>query len=289
MKPAPFRYHAPNSVSETVTLLAELGEDAVVLAGGQSLVPMMNLRLARPSDVIDLNRVQELAYVEARGEWLAIGAMTRHSEAESSAEVRNGAPMLAQALPHVGYPATRARGTVGGSIAHADPAAELPCVLLAGDGVVVLQGSNSSREVPAEDFFDGPFTTRREADELVVELRLPRRGDHEFAAFDECVAKSGDFALAMAAVTVVMDGRTCLRARIAIGGALPVPMRCRDAESCLEERDLSRAAVDKAASIAEAQARSAGDGSGTAEFRAHLVGVEVGRALAAAAGLGGAR
>ena len=172
MKPAPFQYVAPESVEETVALLRDHGADGKLLAGGQSLVPLLNMRLARPSVIIDLNRVRALDYIRQENGEIAIGAMTRQRAAERSAVVARRLPLLADALPLVGHLQIRTRGTVGGSIAHADPSAELPAVLAALDGTVIVKGSGGTRRLGAREFFISYLTTALRPDELLVEVRF---------------------------------------------------------------------------------------------------------------------
>src|SRR3954451_4404689 len=172
MKPAPFAYRAVATVEEAVAALAEFGDEATVLAGGQSLVPLLNLRLARPSALVDVGGVEELRGIEANGS-LQLGATTRQADALRAPEVAERAPLLTDSLRHVGHPATRSRGTVGGSIAHADPAAELPAVLLALDGEAVVRSAGGGRTIPAESLFLGPFATALAEGELLTALRFP--------------------------------------------------------------------------------------------------------------------
>ncbi|HXF81881.1 MAG TPA: FAD binding domain-containing protein, partial [bacterium] len=207
MKPAPFRYAAPESLDEALGLLRRFGAEGKVLAGGQSLVPLLNMRLVRPAVLIDLNRVRSLDYIvhgAGRGPTreVRLGAMTRQRAAERSPLVRMELPLLAEALAYVGHPQIRNRGTVGGSVAHADPSAELPAVLAALDGRVVLRSARGARTLSAEEFFRGYLTTALAPDELLVELRLPAH-PHRGTAFLEVARRHGDFALA--GVAVAMD------------------------------------------------------------------------------------
>ena len=180
MKSAAFEYHAPRSVEEVVALLAEHGDEAKVLAGGQSLMPLLAMRLSRPEHLVDINDVDSLSGISANGDGLAIGALTREREAERSSLVAERAPVLAEALPMIGHVTIRNRGTVGGSITHADASAEIPAVAVVTGAELVLRSTRGDRVVPAEDFFDGHFTTTMEDDELLVEVRVPsgarRRG-----------------------------------------------------------------------------------------------------------------
>jgi carbon-monoxide dehydrogenase medium subunit len=279
VKPARFRYADPTSLEETFELLEEFGDEAVLLAGGQSLVPMMNLRLIQQPVVIDLNRIEGLAHIRRERGHLAIGAMARQRTVERSPEVARWAPLVSEALPHVAHPAIRGRGTVGGSTAHADPASELCCALVAADASVVLASRSGRREVPAHSFFQGPYMTAREATEVVVELRIPALQGATGAAFEEFAPKSGEFALALAAVTLTVDGDSCTHARVAVGGAGPVPVRCTSAEAVLEGAALNATVVAEAAASAAAEVEPAGDHHGSAAFRRRLVEVEVRRAL----------
>ena len=181
MKPPPFEYYDPASLEEAVELRAELGPEAAILAGGQSLVPMLNMRLARPSALIDLNRIPELAYVRREDGGIAVGAMTRHRELELSEEAYAVNPLLRDALRHVAHTIVRNRGTVGGSIAHADPAAELPAVLVALGGRVVATGRSASRTIPAEELFEFHFTTALRPDEILTEVWFPSSACRERA------------------------------------------------------------------------------------------------------------
>ena len=185
MKPPPFRYAAPTSIAEALELLvSHADDDARVLAGGQSLVPLMNFRLASPSYLVDLRRVEELTRIRTEDGMLVVGAMVRMADAEQAPEVALAAPLLAEALGHVGHPPIRNSATVGGSIAHADPAAELPAVALALDAEMVVTGADGTRTVAAQDFFHGPFTTAVAPGEILTEVRLPRRGGgHAFVEF----------------------------------------------------------------------------------------------------------
>jgi CO/xanthine dehydrogenase FAD-binding subunit len=203
MKPAPFAYHAPSSIDEALALLHEHGSDAKALAGGQSLIPAMNFRLATPAVLVDLNRVDSLRSVSRDTATLQLGAMTRHRTLEQSQDVAQMAPLVSAAMPFVAHEAIRTRGTIGGSLAHADPAAELPAVMLALDASFTLASRSGSRVVPASAFFAGLFATAMEPGELLVNITIPARADRSAAAFDEVSRRHGDFALAGAAAYVV--------------------------------------------------------------------------------------
>jgi aerobic carbon-monoxide dehydrogenase medium subunit len=216
VKPAPFEYFCPATLDEAIELLAEHGGDAKALAGGQSLIPAMNFRLATPAVLVDLNRVAALSHITSANDGLRIGAMTRHREVEHSGAVAASAPLLAAAMPFVAHAAIRTRGTIGGSLAHADPAAELPAVMLALDSTVTLQSVSGARTVSARDFFVGLFTTALGPGELVTEVTIPTARPRTGVAFDEISRRRGDFALAGAAASITLDtdGR-CERVRVA--------------------------------------------------------------------------
>lgn len=265
MKPAPFDYAAPRSVQEAVSLL---GEDVVALAGGQSLVPLLNLRLARPALVVDLNGIDSLAGIHAEGPTLRIGALTRQSALERSPVVAERWPLLRQAVRFVGHPQTRSRGTVGGSVAHADPAAELPAALLALDAVFHMRSvASGTRSVPADDFFLGPLTTALRSGELLVEIEVPALPAGARTAFAEYARTHGDFATAAAAVVLGPDAGAAI-AVLGIGGK---PTRVRAVEDALQGGAGFR-------QVAEVIAEGAGD-----EYRRALVTELVVRALTAAA------
>lgn len=226
MKPAPFEYIRPRSVDEVCALLSA-DVDAAIIAGGQTLVPMMAMRLARPSRLIDIARIPELRGIRDDGEALAIGATIRQAEAEDSAIVANRAPLLAKALPWVGHAATRNRGTIGGSVANADPAAEIPLVLMTLGGDIVLRDPARTRPIAAKDFFVGPMMTAMSAGSCVTEIRFPVwTEDRIGVGFQEISARRSDFALASAAAQVALDdaGR-CRACALGVGGATAVPVR----------------------------------------------------------------
>jgi CO/xanthine dehydrogenase FAD-binding subunit len=225
MKPAPFRYEAPRSVDAALALL---GEDAKVLAGGQSLVPLMNFRLARPTTIVDVNRVEGLAYVRRRDGVLRIGALTRHATLERSDLVAQRWPLLRQAVRHVGHPQIRSRGTIGGSCAHADPTAELPVALMAMDARFHVRGRVGSRVLDAREFFVSHLTTALRDDELLVEIEVPALPVGAGTGFTEHARTHGDWALAGAAAAVAPG-----HASIALLGAAATPLRAGEAEAAL--------------------------------------------------------
>jgi CO/xanthine dehydrogenase FAD-binding subunit len=219
VKPAAFQYARPRSLDEALALLAEHGDDATPLAGGQSLVPMMNLRLAQPALVVDLNDLAELAHVERRDGMLAVGALARQRDVERSPECRDLCPLMAEALRFVGTPQTRNRGTIGGNLAHADPTSELPAVVVACGGEVVLASRRGTRELPAADFFAGPHMTAREPDELLVEVRVPAFEPGTGWAFEELAWSFTAHPIVAVAAVTGSDG-----VRVAVSGVAGSPL-----------------------------------------------------------------
>jgi len=279
MKPAKFDYHAPGSIDEAVELLARYGGDAKVLAGGQSLVPLLNFRLARPAALVDVNRIAALSYVREVNGTVAFGAMTRQRTIEFSPVVASRLPLLREATRWVGHLPIRSRGTIGGSIAHADPSAEYPAVLTALGGEVVVQGPRGRRTVKAADLFETYLTTTLAPEELVVEVRLPAMAAGSGYAFEEFARRHGDFAIVGIAAMLVRDGARCTGARLAAAGAGPVPVRLRAAEEILERDGLGDAAIEAAAARAAELVAPDSDIHASAEYRRHLTSVLTGRAL----------
>ncbi|MDQ6674328.1 MAG: xanthine dehydrogenase family protein subunit M [Chloroflexota bacterium] len=278
MKPAPFDYVAPGSLEAAVEALADGGADAKLLAGGQSLMPLMNFRLARPSLLIDLNRVEELAYIRPLEHGTAIGAMTRQAKIERDAQLGRTQPLLVEAMGYVGHQAIRSRGTLGGSLAHADPAAEMPAVAVCLDAQLSVVGPRGRRTIAAEDFFLGFLTTALEPDEILVETWLPRLSSGTGQAWVEFARRHGDFALVGVAVSLSLDGDQVCDAQIVLTGVGGKPTRARDAETLL----LGGRALDRALAAADA-ARSTmnpdADIHASKEYRIHLAGVLTERAI----------
>ncbi len=279
MKPPKFDYHAPASIDEAVALLARYGGDAKVLAGGQSLMPMLNFRLARPAALVDVNRIAALAYIREDNGTVAFGAMTRQRTIEFSPVVAARLPLLREATRWVGHLPIRSRGTIGGSIAHADPSAEYPAVLTALGGEVVVQGPRGRRTVKAAELFETYLTTTLAAEELVVEVRLPAMPAGAGYAFEEFARRHGDFAIVGIAAMVVRAGDRCTAARLASAGAGPVPVRLRAAEEILERDGLGAAAIEAAAARAAELVQPDSDVHASADYRRHLTRVLTGRAL----------
>jgi CO/xanthine dehydrogenase FAD-binding subunit len=282
VKPPPFAYARAESPEEAVSLLAEAGDDAKVIAGGQSLVPLLNFRLARPSVLVDVNPLADLDYLQVggNGAGLVVGALCRHVTLERSSELTGPWQAVAEAVPMIGHYPIRARGTVGGSIAHADPSAELPLLCLAFDAEVDALGPQGRRTIAASDLFRGPFSTALARDELLVEIRFPTPPAGACTVFEEFSERAGDFALAsVCAGAVVEDGR-CTWARIALGGVGPTPLRATAAEQALVGSAVDDAAVAEAVELAAAGCDPRGDFHGSSEFRKELVAELTARAFA---------
>ncbi|HEY7966616.1 MAG TPA: xanthine dehydrogenase family protein subunit M [Solirubrobacteraceae bacterium] len=282
MKPPAFQYVAPATLEEALDARAEHADDCAVLAGGQSLMPLLNLRMAFPGTVIDLAGVGELAGIREWDGGVAIGAMTRQRTAEGDALIRDRAPLMSVALPNIGHAAIRNRGTVGGSIAHADPAAELPAVALALDAQLVAKRKGGERTIDAADFFAGFLTTALEPDELLVEVRLPAMAKGHGVAFHELARRHGDFALVGVAAAVALDGGRIADARLAFIGVGGAPVRAREAEKVLVGAEPGAELFAEAAETAKSELDPAGDSHASAEYRRRVAGVLAQRALAEA-------
>jgi aerobic carbon-monoxide dehydrogenase medium subunit len=280
MKLPPFAYAAPETLEEAVALKAAHGDDALLLAGGQSLVPLLALRLANPSLVVDLNHVTELEYIREERGWLLLGAMTRHRAVERSTALRERLPILADALPLIGHRAIRNRGTVGGSIAHADPAAEWPALALALDGAMVVTGHRGVRNIDAGDFFQGLFSTALEPDEILQEVRIRLPESAAGTAFVEFARRHGDFGLAGVAAALSFDAEERVStARIALLGVGGTPVRATEAERQLEGQALTEEGMRAAAATCREVVQPPSDVHGSAAYRLHLLGVLIRRTL----------
>jgi carbon-monoxide dehydrogenase medium subunit len=282
MKPAAFEYVAPRSVKEAVALLVRYGEDAKVIAGGQSLVPMMAFRLATPSALIDLNGIAALEYVRRDGDILVLGALARHRAVQELAWLRGRCAVLAEGVDLIGHPAIRNRGTVGGSLAHADPAAEWPALLLALDGEVDAVGAGGRRTIPATELFETYFTTSLRPDEVIVEARvaLPVEGALTGSSFVELARRHGDFAIAGTAVVMVLaaDGSVA-NARISLIGVRDTAIRARAAEAILSGATPADEALAEAANAVQREIEPISDVHGSSEYRRRVATVVVRRAL----------
>jgi carbon-monoxide dehydrogenase medium subunit len=279
MKLPPVEYEAPTTVAEAIDLLAEHGDEASVLAGGQSLIPLLALRLARPEVLIDINRVDELSGVAAVDGHVTIGAMTREYVAEESGTVADTLPLLAAALPLIGHEAIRSRGTIGGSLAHADPAAELPAVARALDAEFVVRGPSGGRVVPAAEWFEGYLTTSRQPDELLTEVRFPAVGRGTGVSFQEVARRHGDFAVVGLATSVTLSDGVISDARLAFAGVSDVPARATGAEELLVGQRPSAELFDEAARRAAGDIDPPSDLHGSAEYRKKVAAALVRRGL----------
>jgi carbon-monoxide dehydrogenase medium subunit len=283
VKPPRFDYVAPDTLDEVLDQLARRGDDAKVLAGGQSLLPLLSLRLARPSAVIDLSRVQAGAGITEADGTTVIGGLTRQRDAERSTVVAARAPLLAEAIPLIGHTAIRNRGTVGGSLAHADPAAELPAATLAAAATMVARSTRGERTIPAAEFFLSYLTTALEADELLTEIRVPVTPAGTGTAFVEFSRRHGDFAIVgVAAVLTVTEGRIT-QARVALSGVDSTPVLATTAAAALTGNAPSEALWDDAAAAVSAAITPPDDLHGSSSYRRHLAGVLTRQALRLAA------
>ncbi len=287
MIPGEFNYHSPTSVREAIALLAEHGYGAKLLAGGQSLIPAMRFRLALPETLIDLNNIEGLAYVREEGGYLAIGAMTRETDLEDSAVVQGHYPMLADAAAVIADPLVRNMATVGGNIAHADPANDHPAVMLAYAAQVIAEGPAGRRTIPIDDFFTGLFENSLADDEILTEIRIPRPGAHDGEAYVKMERKVGDYAISAVAVQLTMAGDTCTAARIALTNVNPVPMRARNAEQALIGQKLTDAVLETAGQAAAAECNPSADLRGSEAYKRDLTRVLTKRAIRQAAGRAG--
>lgn len=279
MKPAPFDYYRAASADEAIALLERHGPEAKILAGGQSLLPMMKLRLARPAALVDINRVRELAYVHAADGVVAFGALARLDTLEGD-QVQQHCPVLAAVARDIAHGAVRHRGTVCGSLAHADPAAELPVAALALDAELVARGRGGSRVIPARDFFVTYLTTALAAGEMLAEVRFPTLAPGTGWSFIELARRPGDFALVSAAAVLDVDeAGGVARARIALGAVADRAVRCADAEASLAGKPGSREGFETAAALAAQPLDPPSDVHGSGAYRRHLARVLVGRAL----------
>lgn len=278
MKPTPFRYERATTVDHVTALLAEHGDEAKVLAGGQSLVPMISMHLARPAVLIDVNGLADLDFVRVVGAEVSIGALARHRTVEEDMALRAAQPVFGAAGRLVGHYPIRVRGTFGGSLAHADPASEwcLLALLLGGEATVV--SSRGMRRISSDDLFAGFLTTSLEPDELLVDVRLPDAGARR-ASVQEVSRRHGDFAVVLAGVAVEFDGDRCVDARVALGGVAGTVVRSPSAESVLRSRVLTPEVIAEAVAAARSDVDPASDVHADAWYRRHLVGVLVERCI----------
>ena len=283
MKPAAFDYQAPTTVEEVVALLGRHGGEARLLAGGQTLVPMMNFRLATPAIVVDLNRIPELAYIKNDNDVVRIGAMTRQRAVEFSDIVARDLPVLQAAIRMVGHLPTRSRGTIGGSIANADAAAEIPMVLQALGGEVSVRGPSGERRIAAADLIEDAMITSLAEDEVLTEVRFPKMAPGARFAVEEFSRRHGDFAIAAVTVVLEMDKGVCASARIATAGVSARSRRIAAAEEVLLGRAVDADGIAAAAAAAAEAIEPLDDRNGSADYRRHLTKVLTSRALQRAA------
>ncbi len=284
MKPAPFKYVKASSLAQALSLKAEHGDDARFLAGGQSLIPAMNFRLARPSVLIDINGLSELAGCSgAGGGKVRLGALTRYRALERDDDFLKACPLFADALPHIAHPQIRNRGTVGGNLSHADPASELPAVAVAMGARLHLQSASGEREVDACDFFIGLLTTDVQPDEMLVDISLPVQKPRSGACFMEVARRRGDFALAGVAAIVTLDvERRCSEVRLGLCGVGETPVDASSAAEALIGETFSDRAVEVVAAAVQRMIEPAGNVHATADYQRHVAGVLTSRALRAA-------
>ena len=283
MIPPAFDYHVPRSVADAIKLLGELGPDAKLLAGGHSLLPMMKLRFAQPTHLVDLNRIAALRGIREEGNTICIGAMTVESDLIASKLLLAKLPLLPDAARQIGDPQVRNRGTLGGDIAHGDPGNDHPAVLIALDASFVLEGPNGRRQVRADGFFHGTYMTDLAEDEILVEIRLPAFAPKTGWAYEKLKRKTGDWATAAAAVVLRIDGGVVSHARIALTNVAPTALRAIDAEAALMGKPLSDATIADAAAKAMAICDPAEDLRGDVEYKTAMAGQMVKRAIAKAA------
>jgi carbon-monoxide dehydrogenase medium subunit len=282
MKPAAFDYVVADSIDAAVKALAAAGGEAKIIAGGQSLVPMLNFRLLRPAILVDVNRIPGLAFVEERAGAIHVGALTRHHRLETSPVIAEHLPVLAEAMRHVAHLAIRNRGTIGGSLSHGDSAAELPMLALLLDATVEIAAPTGRRTMAARDFFLGALTVDLAADEMLTRIVFPKLPPTTGWGFAEVARRSGDFALAAVAATLTVADGAIKEARIALTGVDETAKRADEAEAMLAGHALTPGLVDAAIAAVRAGVTPATDLHASSDYRRHLVGVLAGRALAAA-------
>jgi CO/xanthine dehydrogenase FAD-binding subunit len=282
MKPAAFDYVIADSVDMAIESLASARGGAKIIAGGQSLVPMLNFRLLRPSILIDVNRIPGLAYINETESDIRVGALTRHYELETSRIIADHLPVLSCAMTHVAHLAIRNRGTVGGSLSHADPAAELPMMAMLLDGNLQIASATGRRSVAARDFFLGPLTVDLTDDSIVTEIVLPKLPQGTGWGFEEMARRRGDFAIAAVAATLTLSGGLIAQARIAVTGVGPTSLRAIEAETLLNDRVLDPGLIGDVTDAVRRAIEPETDLHASSDYRRHLAGVLAGRAVEAA-------
>lgn len=272
MKPAPFEYHVPDSLEQALDLMSQYADEAKILAGGQSLVPAMNFRIVQPGVLIDLNRVEELSYIHEKGDAIRVGAMSRERHLEFDSSIAKRVPLLHEATPFIAHPQIRNRGTIGGSIVNADPAAELPVLMLALNARLKAKSTSGERWVEAHDFFAGMFTTALAPDEILVEIELPFMPPRTGWSFMEVAPRAGDYALMGVAVSVTLDeSGKCKTAKLVYLNAGDGPMDATQAAASLAGETLNDALITSAAAHAsEHEITPFGNVHTSPEFQRHL-------------------
>jgi CO/xanthine dehydrogenase FAD-binding subunit len=283
MKPAPFKYVAATSLDQALSLKAQYGDEARFLAGGQSLIPAMNFRLARPAVLIDINHVGEVAGVDRSENGVRLGAMTRYRTLERDGDFLKTCPLFADALPHIAHPQIRNRGTVGGNLSHADPASELPAIAMAMGARMRIRSARGERELAASDFFVGLLTTDIQADEMLVEITLPKAPARSGSCFMELARRRGDFALAGIAVILSLDDQDrCVDVRLALCGVGETPVDASAAASSMIGQPCTDKAIETVAADVQKAIAPMGNVHASGEYQRHIAGVLTRRAIAAA-------
>jgi len=279
MIPAPFAYHRPSSLDETLGLLAQLGEDARVVAGGHSLIPMMKLRLARPEHLVDLQELEQLRGIRTEPDAKIIGAMTTQHELIGSELLAARCPIIRETALQIADPQVRYCGTLGGNVANGDPGNDMPAVMIALDARYRLRRRNGEREVAAREFYRGVYSTALQSDEILVSISIPMSAEGQGYAYEKQKRKVGDYATAAAAVMLKMSAGVCASAAIALTNVGETPLFAKDASDAVLGTGVDNAAVSEAVRCARAIANPTADGHGSVEFRTHIAGVMVRRAL----------
>jgi carbon-monoxide dehydrogenase medium subunit len=283
MIPAQFDYHKPRTLDEAITLLREMGGAAKVLAGGQSLIPAMRFRLAQPEVLIDINGLTQLEYIEERGNHLAIGALTREHSLDDSAIVKERYPLLYDTAKVIADPIVRNRATVGGNIAHADPANDHPATMLAYGAEVVAKGPGGERVIPIDSFFTGLFENALKPGEILTELRIPKPAPKSGGAYLKLERKVGDYAVSAVAVQLTLDGESVKSVRIGLTNVSSTPMRAKNAEAALLGKPLTEATLEAAGQAAAAESEPSTDLRGSEAYKRDVTRVLLKRALRTAA------
>jgi CO/xanthine dehydrogenase FAD-binding subunit len=281
VKPARFDYIKPTTVAAAVEALAAADGEGKILAGGQSLLPLLNFRMARPAILVDINGIKELSFIETRGDCVVIGALTRHRELEQSPLIASKLPVMSAAMRHVAHLAIRNRGTIGGSLSHADPAAELPMLAMFYAASIVVEGSSGRRSIAAEDFFVDALTNCLSPEEVVVEIEFPVL-DHDGWAFEEVARRFGDFALACIAVSVRRAGSGIGDLRVGVMGVADTPLRLRSVEQELVGTGGDEALAERFSELVTSSVSPNSDLHASSDYRKHLLGALAKRALTTA-------